>query len=114
METQAAQDSITDLQIEELYEHMASTNTPEYNEDKLIEECLELAEVIMKNRTKAGGPNQPTNEQIAAEAGDVMIRLSVYLQSNGVITTEMLEKALANKLTHLYERKDDPKYKGRL
>ncbi len=91
----------------EITQHLAKTNTLDYNLLKAAEECNELAEVLLKKVLKRGGPKEPTNQAIIEEVGDVMIRCSILASLLG---NEEVLKRVDFKLSKYREYIKDGKY----
>ena len=63
---------------------------------KVVEECMELSEVLVKYLTKAEG-YKPSTEKITEEAGDVLFRIEVLarkLQIKDDINERYINKSL--------------------
>lgn len=67
---------------------------------KVIEECAELQEVLIKSLTKSEG-FKPKKEKIVEEMGDVMYRIMVLIQVLEV--EDEVEKRIEEKSQHLYD-----------
>lgn len=90
---------------------LAETNDYNYNIDKVVEELLELAEVLVKRRLKEGTPKNPSDESIIEEIGDVKIRLEVLEILFGV---DNVNKRVRDKITKYLQYYNEGKYKGRI
>lgn len=80
------QDKITrEMVLEDrelLYDYMARNNTPAFNYNKALEECVEFMEVIIKLQTKSKtNPRRPKAEEAIGEYGDMVLRGIVALQT---------------------------------
>lgn len=67
----------------ELCRTLAKENTPEYNMMKMIEECTELNEVLIKKLNKKGRKKEPALQDIIDEMGDVFVRLRILSEMMG-------------------------------
>lgn len=95
----------------DIIEKMAKTNSFEYNLEKCVEELLELGEVLMKRKLKAGSFKAPTNQSIIEEIGDVQIRIDVLKKIFGQFE---VEKRVENKLSTYKGYFSEGKYIGRI
>lgn len=92
-----------------VFEHLAETNSWEYNHLKAIEELSELTEVLIKRVTKKGGPKEPKKQEVIDEIGDVIIRLEVLSKLYG--NAAVGERTIA-KLTKMEGYINENKYTG--
>jgi NTP pyrophosphatase (non-canonical NTP hydrolase) len=92
---------------EEVVTLLSKYNKPKYNKLKLCEELSELSEVLLKSITKIP-EKQPPLESIVEEAGDVILRLVVYIEQIGA--GELIEKRLTEKASKLYKYIAEGKY----
>jgi NTP pyrophosphatase (non-canonical NTP hydrolase) len=90
---------------------LIETNSRRYNLEKCVEECLELAEVLMKKVLKEGGPKEPDNSAIIEELGDVQIR--VWLLSK-IFGESAVEDRIKYKLNKFTEYLAEEKYIGKI
>ncbi len=91
----------------EITQHLAKTNTIDYNLLKAAEECNELAEVLLKKVLKRGGPKEPTDQAIIEEIGDVIIRTMILSDLLGV---KAVDERIDFKLSKYREYIKDGKY----
>lgn len=98
---------------EEIINHLAITNKPGYNFDKLSEELAELHEKIIKKKMKEGSSKEPTKDSIIEEIGDVMIRLCVVCKQLE-IKSEEVKARVEYKLNKYKGYIKEGKYVGRI
>lgn len=67
----------------ELVKQLAESNQEQYNYLKLVEECTELNEAILKSINKIGRSDAPSEQDIIDEMGDVFIRLRILSEKLG-------------------------------
>lgn len=65
-----------EMTLDEVMDWVANSYTKEKNTLKVVEECLELTEVLVKTVTK-DKINAPSIEKVVEEMGDVYFRLGV-------------------------------------
>lgn len=96
-----------ETQAENLLGFLASSNNKTFNRTKLLEELLELSEKVAKSLNKKP-EYQPTKDEIIEEIGDVIVRLHIYANSEGM-SEELIDERIAYKLnkflTYLKENK---------
>ena len=96
---------------QKIIETLAASNAYDYNIDKTIEELLELAEVLMKQKLKFGAPKCPTFQDVIDEIGDVQIRLDILKELYGA---KEVENRINKKLFTFSHYIKEDKYKGRI
>jgi len=94
-----------------LLETILTTNSKRYNLEKCVEECLELAEVLMKKVLKEGGPKEPNVSAIIEELGDVQIRIWILSKMFG---EGAVEDRIKYKLGKFTEYLAEDKYVGKI
>lgn len=96
-----------------MIDKLANHNEPAYNEDKLLEEMHELAEIILKIRNKRkDDPKRPSFMDVIEEAGDLKLRLEVFIRMNGI--DSLVEERVAKKLSRFAEHIQSDKYGKRV
>lgn len=94
---------------EQIINHCASTNTPEYNRTKVFEEIAEFQEIIAKTATKhVDHPKRVDKDELIKEFGDLVYRSIIYLKHEfpEMSVSEILSKVdarIEKKLTNLEE-----------
>lgn len=104
----------------ELLLHCAKNNPNKFNQDKVLEECVEFMEAIIKRQTKhPNNPKRPDKMELIKEFGYLMYRGTIYLlQEFSEVAPEEIEielqKHINKKLASLQRWKDNGEYKGGL
>lgn len=71
-------EELSNEQVENLFNHLKNTNNYSFNMNKVVEECIEFSEVIVKLQTKR--PEKAPNKiEALKEYSDLMIRGMVAL-----------------------------------
>ena len=92
----------------EIIQKVIKYNSPEKTVLKVLEECAELSEVLLKYLTKT--PEfKPPIEKIIEEMGDVKVRMKILANALGI--TEKVEEREHLKLLQLKEWVEQ-KYEG--
>ncbi len=69
-----------DQDVEDMMTFMMKNNTREYTKLKLLEELAEFSEVLLKSINKSP-QRQPSREDIIGEAGDVLLRTFLFMET---------------------------------
>lgn len=85
--------------VEKAVDILAKNVTKETNTLKVVEECAELQEVLLKGITKSDA-SKPSQEKIVEEMGDVVFRVMVLARVMGVEVE--VEKRIEDKAKFLY------------
>ena len=94
---------------QEVVEYLIKHNTLEFNRKKVLEECIELSEVLIKQLTKI--PElQPGDDKLVEEAGDTLFRIKVLGTHLGI--WESIKARAAEKASQIKEHIDSGKYIG--
>lgn len=88
---------------------LATHNEALYNEDKVLEELAELAEVILKARTKRNTEG-PSQQDLIDEIGDVQLRLEVYKKMLGI--EREVDIRIGKKLNKFADHLNTKRYKN--
>lgn len=91
--------------------HLAETNTWEYNHLKAIEELTELTEVLIKRVTKKDGVKEPPKQAVIDELGDVLIRVEILRRMYGPY---LVDFRVDEKLSKFDEYIKEDKYTGKI
>lgn len=75
-------------------------NNLEFNTLKLAEEMLEAGELLIKSVTKSG-ELKPSDDLLASELGDVLIRLVIFAEHKGESFQDKVENKALEKFTKL-------------
>lgn len=94
-----------------IVEELAQTNNWNYNLLKANEECLELAELLIKSVTKEGTSKHPSKQSIIEEIGDLEIRLEVLKVMFG---PDDVDLRVVTKLKKYEGYLKEGKYKGKI
>ena len=86
--------------IEKSIDILAKNISEELNTLKVVEECAELQEVLIKSITKSENL-KPKKEKIIEEMGDVIFRIRVLARAKN-IELEVLER-IESKANSMYE-----------
>lgn len=92
-----------------IVKNIAEYNTKQYNYSKLCEELFELGEVCMKTINKKQ-KSQPPIEKIIEEVGDVIVRIRVLCQVEGIFGP--VSNRIGEKLNQIQKSIDKQQYKG--
>lgn len=93
--------------VREKVHDIAMVNSIDYNYAKLAEECIELADVLIKMGTK---PNRREEKipHLIEELGDVQLRMAVLIDYLGIASD--VQKRSEKKLDNLSDSLADMKY----
>jgi NTP pyrophosphatase (non-canonical NTP hydrolase) len=91
---------MTDNKEEELLNALITNNNLEFNILKVIEECTELNEVLLKYLTKDEN-KKPSLEKLAEEIGDVIFRIPVLIKHIPELD-DLVEKRIEEKINIMY------------
>ena len=97
------------MENEKIINSLVNTNEKRYNMEKAVEELLELAEVLMKKVLKAGGPKEPSDQEVIDEIGDVMIRVEVLAR---IFDEDKVYDRVEFKLSKFAQYMEEGKYVG--
>ena len=84
-------------------------NKSTYNHSKLLEECCELNEVLIKMINKSA-QRQPPQSKLIEELGDVIFRCAVLMVKEDI--EEQVEARVEAKIAQLQGYLTEGKYKG--
>lgn len=94
---------------EETVTYLAENNKEKNNLGKLVEECAELTEVLVKCMTKVQD-HRPLREKIVEELGDVVFRIAVFVKQNGM--EDEVEERVKVKSEQVNQWINESKYVG--
>ena len=95
-------------------EQIAKENDPQWNEDKLLEELLELAEVLIKRKNKKGSPKEPTEDMLIEELGDTLMRMDMFVSTLPVRINKKVMDRWDFKEEKMIKAFNEGKYKGKI
>lgn len=101
------------IENQEFIKTLAAHNTAlvrnsTFDHSKLLEELIELSEVLIKHINKAP-QNQPTEEKIVEELGDVLFRCELLMLKHGL--EDAVKERIKHKSEKLQQYLDEGKYK---
>lgn len=108
------------LEKEEIITHCATTNAPEYNILKVLEELSEFQEAITKRITKhKDNVDRPKKLDVLQEFSDVVNRGLIYIKQlfpdyTAEQIMEIVDAHISKKLTNLETNLKNKQYKGGL
>lgn len=93
----------------EVIDDIIGVNTMDYNYAKLAEECIELADVLIKMGTK---PNRRDERlpHLVEEMGDVQLRLDILRRA--LLIGPEVQMRYDEKLAYLSDKVSEGKYKN--